>query len=118
MDKGPIEPEITPVTLSFSEDIQPIFNSNCTVCHDTEHAEYNGYLDLSEANSYMQLVEVVSSAYAPNLRVKISDSEASVLWQKINHSDLYGPNMPLGGELSTSDQERIKVWIDEGALDN
>ena len=43
-DAGPliIRPE-NPETISFSENIQPIFDVHCTGCHD----EYHQYLDLS-----------------------------------------------------------------------
>ncbi|MFB6307181.1 MAG: hypothetical protein ABEH43_09390, partial [Flavobacteriales bacterium] len=45
--------------MSFKEDIQPIFNSNCVTCHNEEHQ----YLDLREGKSYDQLSQ--NGANAP-----------------------------------------------------
>ena len=117
-DKGPIEPIITIATVSFENDIQPIFDANCTVCHSTALSQYNGYLDLSENNSYTDLVGVISNGYDPVIRVVSGDYENSVLWGKINESDDFGATMPLGGVLSATEIEIIKVWIVEGALEN
>jgi len=117
-DKGPIEPDVNVTTVSFINDIQPIFNADCIACHNTANNQFYGYLDLSEGNSYNDLISVVSNGYAPEKRVVINDSDASVLWQKVNNSLLYGSNMPLGGSLSNTDIEKIRVWIDEGAQNN
>jgi hypothetical protein len=117
-DKGPIEPDVNVTTVSFINDIQPIFNADCIACHNTANNQFYGYLDLSEGNSYNDLISVVSNGYAPEKRVVINDSDASVLWQKVNNSSLYGSNMPLGGSLSNTDIEKIRVWIDEGAQNN
>ncbi len=117
-DKGPIIPEIEVSTVSFENDIQPIFDANCIVCHSTALSQYNGYLDLSENISYTSLIEIVSAGYDPAIRVIAGDYENSVLWGKINESDDFGATMPLGEELSATATETIRVWIDEGALNN
>ena len=118
-DKGPIIPELNISTVSFATDVQPIFDANCTVCHNTAASVSNGNLDLSEGNSYTELVNVVADAYAPNILVLPADSEASILVSKTNESGDFGDNMPLGPTaLSATDQEIIRVWIAEGALDN
>ena len=117
-DVGPIEPEQIITTVSFENDVQAIFTTNCVSCHNTANSQYYGYLDLSVNNSYSELVSVVSNGYAPNVRVTSGDAENSVLWKKINNSLTYGSNMPLGGTLTSQEIETIKVWIDEGALDN
>ncbi len=117
-DQGPVEPEIVMTTVSFTDDVQPIFTNKCVSCHNTANNQFYGYLDLSDGNAYSNLVSVVSNGYAPNKRVTPNDSEHSVLWQKINNSLLYGSNMPLTGSLTSVEIETIKVWIDEGALNN
>ncbi len=117
-DKGPIAPVISIATVSFQNDVQPIFDANCTVCHSTALSQYNAYLDLSENNSYTDLVGVISNGYDPVIRVVTGDYENSVLWGKINESDDFGATMPLGGELSATEIEIIKIWIAEGALEN
>src|SRR5262252_8746219 len=62
--------------VSFAQDIQPIFNSRCTRCHNSTTA--NGGLDLTAPGSYGHLVNVATSAACstavPNVpRVKPSD---------------------------------------------
>ncbi len=117
-DKGPIEPEVILTTVSFSMDVQPIFDTNCISCHNTANSQYYGYLDLSTGYAYSSLVAVVSNGYSPNLRVSSGDAENSVLWQKVNNSQLFGSNMPLGGTITNAEIETIKVWINEGAIEN
>jgi len=118
-DKGPIEPEVVLSTVSFQNDVQPIFDAACVSCHKTELAQNFGNLDLSVGNSYADLVAVVSDGFSPAIRVVAEDYQASVLWDKVNESEAYGSNMPLGAAaLSQTEQATIKVWIAEGALDN
>lgn len=117
-DIGPYEPEVVLTTVSFSTDIQPIFDTNCISCHNTANNQFYAYLDLSNGVSYADLVNVTSNGYAPNKRVVTGDAAASVLWGKVNNSLAFGSNMPLGGELSSAEKELIRVWINEGALDN
>ncbi len=112
MDKGPVEPEIDPETISFANDIQPVFNQYCTSCHPS-----SGNLDLRQGQAYGELVNVPASGYNA-LRVKPGDPGNSVLYKKIDGSGAYGSNMPLGGSLSQNDIDKIKAWIEQGAPDN
>ncbi len=71
--------------VSFGEDVQPIFNKRCTSCHNA--TQPRGQLDLTAPNSYLQLVNVVTStncdAVVPGgTRVKPGDKEGSMLWRK------------------------------------
>ena len=112
-DTGPVDDHQTTENISFVNDIQPIFDQNCTTsCHPN-----SGNLDLTAANSYNQLVNVNASGYSGK-RVVPGDPENSVLYKKIDGSGVYGSNMPLGGNLSAAQINTIKQWIIEGAQNN
>jgi len=91
---------------TYDSEIQPIFNNNCTSCHGT-----SGNLDLSQGNSYTNLVNVASSGYSGFQRVKPGDPMNSVLHQKIVGNTSFGDRMPQGGSaLAQADEEKIKNW--------
>jgi len=97
---------------TYDSEIQPIFNNNCTSCHGT-----SGNLDLSQGNSYTNLVNVASSGYSGFQRVKPGDPMNSVLHQKIVGNTSFGDRMPQGGSaLAQADEEKIKNWIQNGAV--
>lgn len=80
------------VEISFSNDIQPIFNSSCVQCH-------NGTVspDLTEGNSYSSLVP------------------SYVTPEDSNGSQLYNQVLSGHGGLSPEEIGLIKGWIDQGA---
>jgi len=97
---------------TYDSEIQPIWNNNCTSCHGT-----SGNLDLSQGNSYTNLVNVASSGYSGFQRVKPGDPMNSVLHQKIVGNTSFGDRMPMGGSaLAQADEEKIKNWIQNGAV--
>ncbi len=72
-------------TVSFAQDIQPIFNNRCTSCHNATTTR--GTLDLTSPGSYSQLINVTTSANCSGavpgvVRVKPSDTLGSMLWRK------------------------------------
>ena len=84
--------------VSFSGDIQPIFNSNCIACHSGAQAP-----DLREGWSYEELVD---GGY-------IAEPEfacESILYQKLSE----GHNGVPGDE----EIMQILGWIQEGAREN
>lgn len=116
-EEGPIfiESEES-LEISFSADIQPIFNNNCIQCHDQNHP---AGLDLREGESYNLLVNVSTAFYAPNLRIEPLSLENSVLWHKIINDGVYGQQMPpIGGGLSNFEIQKIEEWILQGALND
>lgn len=113
VDDGSCINPINEVCVSFENDIQPIFNSNCTGCHGSL-----GNLDLGAGVSHNNLVNVISSGYAPVLRVSSGDTANSVLWHKVSGTGEYGDQMPQNGQLSQEDIDLIKNWIKEGAVNN
>ncbi len=109
-------------TVSFSADIQPIFNANCTTCHRTGGlADMEGIrLRLTEDDSFDLLVDQPSSQQSDLTLVVPGASSASLLFLKVSSdSPPVGSTMPLfGARLSSTDLGLIRDWIDQGALDN
>lgn len=115
-EEGPFITEIDTLDVSFSADIQPIFNNNCIMCHNQSHITG---LDLREGNSYNLLVNVTTFSYAPNVRIMPLSLENSVLWHKIKGDDVFGARMPaIGDPLSNFEIEKIESWIELGALND
>ena len=85
-----------PAKVSFSTDIQPIFDAKCISCHKSTHN-----LPLVQGDSYNALI-------AKNCIVK-GDAETSKLYTKVRD----GHNPPTTDKL-----DLIKQWINEGAEDN
>jgi hypothetical protein len=104
--------------VSFANDVQPIFTASCVAasCHGTPRPPTNP--DLREGNSYAALVSVPSSGYAPDLRVDPGHPEQSVLYLKVSGTTR-GSQMPFGlNPLPAAQNETIRRWIEEGALQN
>jgi hypothetical protein len=89
---------INPVdTVHFQTQIQPIFTSNCIVCHKGSRNP-----DLREGNSYASLR---TGGYV-NL-----PAETSRLYRQITSSSHYSYTLPAEKQL-------ILIWIQQGALNN
>ena len=101
------------VLVSYENQIQPIFDTNCTICHGG-----SGGLDLSEDVSYNKLYDVDAQNYSGK-RVKPYDAANSILWNKIANTGTYGGAMPQGSSsLNADEAQLIETWINEGAQDN
>lgn len=100
-------------TVSFADDIQPIFAQNCVACHGIQ-----GGMSLNVAVAWSNLVNMESTSYKPRLRVVPEDPAASVLYLKLMGDVTTGDRMPQGGSLAPAAIELIRVWIAEGALNN
>ena len=88
--------------VSFAEDIQPIFTASCASCHPV-FAEP----DLTVGNSY--------SAITNGVYIVPEDLEASLLYQTLLWE--VSP-MPIVEQLPASEINLVKIWIEQGALDN
>ncbi|MEE8399612.1 MAG: PKD domain-containing protein [Desulfobacterales bacterium] len=102
--------------VSFSGDIQPIFDAECTVCHFAGGGEDDDFLALTSDVSYSRLVDQPASN-TPNTLVVPGDSSNSELYLRVSGTST-GSRMPTGGQLSDADQELIRTWIDDGAANN
>lgn len=111
----PVDPGLPMDTVYFSTEVLPILTEHCWLCHPPMG---NG-MDLSPQYAYSELVNVPSENWAPALRVAPGDPEASVLWNKINFTEVYGLGMPPNGTaLSSAELQTIREWIEQGAMDN
>ena len=101
----------TAADVSFSEDVTPILEAKCVICHG--EADENGaitkemQLDLTSYDALM-----IGSEYGPI--VEPGNVEDSVLWMMIEVGD-----MPQEGDPLTAEElEVIQAWIAEGAQNN
>lgn len=118
---------VTNDSVSFSQNVQPIFNASCASsgCHG---APQPTGLDLRAAVSYSMLVDQPATAFctaqvAGAVRVKPGDTTGSMLWRKLaNDPGKCGAAMPLGTNglinVSRSSFDTIEKWIQQGALNN
>ena len=83
--------------VTFSKDIKPIMDANCINCHS------GGAIDLTNYNG---------------VKAKVTDStlykSISYSYSGINSSK----NMPAAGKLDDCSINKVKAWIDGGALNN
>jgi len=99
----PLPPEPTD-TISFSQEVQPIFESNsCTGCHKPQGA---AGLDLTAANAYSSIIS--------NGLVSNTDPESSRIY-------VY-PHPTLGSHSyrysTEAEANTVLYWIEQGAMDN
>ena len=73
-------------------------------------------MDLSEGESYGNIVNVASKEVPALMRIEPGDPDNSYLVQKIEGTAAVGGRMPLGGNmLPIATIALIRQWIDEGA---
>lgn len=112
-------PTPAPPAVSFSDDVQPIFDARCAGCHSGGFP--SGKLNLAPGASWSQLVNVASSGCPTTLRVAPFGPAQSYLVQKIEGTVTCGSTtpMPIGGPpLSSADQATIRAWIAAGAAND
>jgi len=113
-------------TVSFANDLQPIFDARCIRCHNPDLL--SGGMDLTSDNSYANLVEQPTSdgcmAEVPgSVRVVEFDPMSSMLWLKTLPDDSRcGVPMPRGtqglGVIAPDEFTILETWIVEGAQNN
>ena len=109
--QGEAQPSHTEADVSFTEDVAPILEGKCVICHGgpDENGAITKEMEL-DLTSYDALM--VGSEFGPI--VEPGNAEDSVLWMMIEVGD-----MPQEGEpLTTEELEVIKTWIAEGAQNN
>lgn len=98
----------TAAQVDYTDDIQPIFNANCTSCHNT--SAQSG-VNLS---SYSATMNSVGDQYGKNIVIP-NEPDNSPLVDKIEPAPDFGDRMPQGGSLSDGQISLIRQWITEGA---
>jgi len=106
-DAGPVIIDAPSGPVSFSRNIQAIFDVNCIGCHD----EFHQQLDLRPCCAYDELWTLGSGA----TYVDPDNPEQSKLYRHLT-GDLL--QMPIFGPLPDREIDLVLKWISEGALDN
>tara|TARA_B100000214_G_scaffold28442_1_gene18532 strand:- start:1157 stop:1792 length:636 start_codon:yes stop_codon:yes gene_type:complete len=91
--------------VSYTNQIQPIFNANCTSCHVGGGA---ATLDLTSYNGVM-------SGGVSGLSIISGDNENSLLYIRIILPEGEAGSMPPNDPLSQEEINLIGDWINEGA---
>ena len=110
-------------TISYSQEVQPIYDAHCTSCHSAGgfSSVFSGLsFDLTAGNSHGDTVNQPSSRRADLLLVKPGDAANSLMFLKVS-SDAppVGETMPIvGARLSSEELAILRDWIDQGAADN
>ncbi len=112
--------------VSFSSDIQPIFDNRCINCHNS--TMMLGGLDLSACSSYANLVNQPTSptcrmTVPDSIRVVPCDPPSSMLWLKTRPDPARcGQPMPRGtaglGVIAPAEFLLLETWIAQGAQNN
>lgn len=93
------QPKVDPNTVwHFSTDIQPIFNSNCTTCHNGTQ-----FPDLRTGKSFAALTKaglITAPGETSGLYVQITNQKDHI------------------SRTTSVEKEKILNWINQGALNN
>ncbi|HEX8539105.1 MAG TPA: PKD domain-containing protein, partial [Cystobacter sp.] len=103
---------------SYARDIEPIWSSKCSSCHNENGLEG---LNLQVGRSHASLRASGVGACASGPRVSPGRPEESLLVRRISNEDC-GNRMPLGNssyfDSNPGELTQILSWILAGALDN
>ena len=97
----------------YTADVRPILDKHCAECHmpDGEGAQKSGF----QIDSYASILK--GTKFGPV--IVPGSAESSTLYRLVAGKADPKINMPHGKEpLSKKDIETIRLWIDQGALDN
>jgi hypothetical protein len=119
----PMPVEQGPPPVRYAEDVQPVWDANCTMCHDgqTDPLHPLKDLDLSSGRSWAQLARPTRTCSGANTTVVVPGApEQSPLWLRLNGGAACLDEMPPDshGGLAVLDptaSELIHAWILQGA---
>ncbi len=98
----------TPVKVNYDEQVRPILRDNCFACHGQDDAKS----DLALDNFASAMRGGASGAV-----LVPGDPDASRLWQLVSHQE--SPQMPPEQDKLPAEQlETLRLWIEQGALEN
>jgi uncharacterized membrane protein len=103
-----------PPKISYVQDIQPIIQQYCVECHNQSGSGYLASgLDMS---SYQNLMK--GTKFGPV--IKAGDSVSSTLVILVEGRADPSLKMPHGDKnsLTTEQTKKLRLWIDQGALQN
>lgn len=110
-------PNLQPTLSSIQSEI---FSQKCIGCHTGNGRFLPGIMNLTDGNSYANLVGVTSIEKPALQRVNPGDPENSYIIHKLEgRAGISGVRMPLNGTPLTDGQILvIKRWIELGAPNN
>lgn len=95
--------------IDYATEIAPIMSNNCNSCHISGS---NGF----DSSPYADLIASTSSSARYNSKHVIpGNADQSPLVDKIEANPRFGSRMPQGGQLTASEINKIRQWINEGA---
>lgn len=105
-----------PRSVTFSQDIQPIFTGTCAVagCHDSGTQESGVNL-----STYDDALNSVGVQYGTEIINPGNPDESPIVDKISNSNPQFGARMPEGGSpLSSAQIDSIIAWIEDGAPNN
>ena len=108
--------------VSYTEDVQPILFASCLSCHDQDSEGYlNSGFSLDSYESVMSgtkfgAVVVPGSAESSSLYLVVAHKTASEIHMPPHTDDALAEGR--GVSLTEEQIETIKLWIEQGALNN
>ncbi len=116
----PPPPPPPPVAFgpNFSEIQTNVFTPNCATSGCHAGAVPSAGLNLSDANSFAELVGIASSQDGNFDRVVPTEPDNSYLIHKLEDTATVGGVMPPGGALPQSSIDTVRQWISDGAIDD
>lgn len=117
-----VDDEITPISIDsadpcinpvfFSEEIIPIFDQYCVLCHSLSHTLSHIYPILPYLSPSVAYDELIFGEY-----VNLEFPEQSILYLRVEGTSV-GINMPPPGKLPLQKIQKILDWIKCGAPNN
>ena len=105
-------PDVSGPLATFPDLQYKVFSSCATInCHSSNTKKAD--LDLTDANSYQNLVNIQSTLYRQLKRVVPYKPEESVLMGFLRGQ--FTPQMPMNGSLPHATIDSIESWIRKGA---
>jgi len=108
--------------VSFSSDVQPIFDAHCIECHDqsAEGSATSGF-SLGNYDSVMKgtnfgPVIVAGNSLSSALYLVIAHKTDPQIHMPPHHKDAWA--IGRGAPLSEDQVKTIRTWIDQGAINN
>jgi hypothetical protein len=108
--------------VSFSDDIQPIFQASCVACHDMSAEGYatSGF-SLGDYESVMKgtkfgPVVIAKSSISSTLYLVIAGKTSPEIHMPPHHDNALAEGR--GDPLSEHQIEMVQKWIDQGAQNN
>ena len=94
--------------IDFQKDIAPILKKNCYECHSEEKKKEKGGNVFDNLRRFAKDIGV-------NLLIEPGNVGESHFFEVLADPDIKN-HMPPKGQLSKADQDKIRKWIEEGAV--